>query len=51
VKIDTKKLLVVEDQLLDPCTLEELREELPDNTPRYIVLSWEYHHKADGRIS
>ncbi|CAG8600135.1 9829_t:CDS:2 [Gigaspora margarita] len=42
LKIDMAKLLVIEDVLYDDISLEDLIEELPENTPRYIVLSYEY---------
>jgi len=34
----------------DSISLEELAEELPENSPRYVVLSYELDHK-DGRTS
>ncbi|CAJ0651680.1 13904_t:CDS:2 [Entrophospora sp. SA101] len=46
LKIDRENLVVVEDEIHDDITLEELVEELPENAPRYIVLSYE-----DGRKS
>nr|CAG8452173.1 14884_t:CDS:10 [Entrophospora candida] len=46
IKIDRENLVVVEDEIHDDITLEELVEELPENAPRYIVLSYE-----DGRKS
>ncbi|RIA88045.1 hypothetical protein C1645_695479, partial [Glomus cerebriforme] len=50
VKIDREKLLVVEDEQYDNISLEELVEELPETSPRYIVLSYELLHN-DGRKS
>ncbi|RIB12789.1 hypothetical protein C2G38_1785715 [Gigaspora rosea] len=50
LKIDMAKLLVIEDVLYDDISLEDLVEELPENTPRYIVLSYELSHR-DGRKS
>ncbi|CAG8496991.1 7280_t:CDS:2 [Funneliformis caledonium] len=50
LKIDRENLLVIEDELYDNITLEELVEELPENSPRYIVLSYELLHN-DGRKS
>ncbi|KAI0301998.1 hypothetical protein BC826DRAFT_986521 [Russula brevipes] len=35
---------------LDNVTLEDLGEELPEASPRYVVLSYNLEHK-DGRIS
>ncbi|KAI8600027.1 hypothetical protein EDD21DRAFT_378248 [Dissophora ornata] len=40
-KIDKNKLLIEEDEDEDSLTLEELADLLPENTPRYIVLSFE----------
>nr|KAJ3420796.1 hypothetical protein HK105_005252 [Polyrhizophydium stewartii] len=54
LKIDVPTLTVgegvVQDEYLDNTTLEEVQENLPDSTPRFIVLSYEMRHK-DGRIS
>ncbi|CAB4427387.1 unnamed protein product [Rhizophagus irregularis] len=50
LKIDREKLLVMEDEQYDNISLEELIEELPENSPRYIVLSYELLHD-DGRKS
>jgi len=41
---------VVEDKLFDDISIENLVEQLPENSPRYIVLSYELNHK-DGRRS
>ncbi|KAF8930224.1 hypothetical protein BGZ58_008371 [Dissophora ornata] len=49
-KIDKNKLLIEEDEDEDSLTLEELADLLPENTPRYIVLSFELKHE-DGRLS
>lgn len=40
-KIDPVKLLIVEDEDEESITMEDLAELLPENTPRYIVLSFE----------
>ncbi|CAG8449222.1 17967_t:CDS:2 [Rhizophagus irregularis] len=40
----------MEDEQYDNISLEELIEELPENSPRYIVLSYELLHD-DGRKS
>ena len=50
VKIDKKQLLMQKDELLDPTTPDELAEELPEHSPRFVVLSYELKH-ADGRVS
>lgn len=49
-KIDKGKLLLHKEEVLDPITPEELEEELPENTPRFVVLSCELRHD-DGRVS
>ncbi|KAG0275237.1 hypothetical protein BGZ96_003874 [Linnemannia gamsii] len=49
-KIDKNKLLIVEDEDEDNLSIEDLAELLPENTPRYIVLSYELKHD-DGRQS
>lgn len=49
-KIDKKKLLLEEEDLLDPTTPDELAEELPEHSPRFVILSYELHH-SDGRVS
>ncbi|CAG8454209.1 9414_t:CDS:10 [Paraglomus occultum] len=50
LKIDRERLCIVEDQVYDEITLEDLVEELPETSPRYIVLSYELTHN-DGRKS
>ncbi|KAF9945075.1 hypothetical protein BGZ72_001678 [Mortierella alpina] len=49
-KIDKNKLLVEEDEDLELESLDELAETLPENTPRYVVVSYELKHD-DGRVS
>ncbi|CAO3568592.1 unnamed protein product [Mortierella alpina] len=49
-KIDKNKLLIEEDEDLELEALEELAETLPENTPRYVVVSYELNHD-DGRVS
>jgi hypothetical protein len=50
IKINRSKLIMEEDELYEDTTIEELAEELPENSPRYVVLSYALTHK-DGRIS
>ncbi|KXS19718.1 hypothetical protein M427DRAFT_131715 [Gonapodya prolifera JEL478] len=40
LKIDMQKLCIVEDKHLEGTTLEDLADELPENSPRYIILSY-----------
>ncbi|KAF9916635.1 hypothetical protein FBU30_001240 [Linnemannia zychae] len=49
-KIDKDKLLIVEDEDEENVSIEDLAELLPENTPRYVVLSFELKHD-DGRLS
>ncbi|CAO3615934.1 unnamed protein product [Cunninghamella echinulata] len=50
LKIDKKKLLIEEDEVYENISVEDLVEELPENTPRYIILSYELKH-SDGRTN
>ena len=50
VKIDAKKLLVVEDQYLEDTSIDAIVEELPETSPRFICLNHMYTTK-DGRTS
>ncbi|KAG2019923.1 hypothetical protein CC2G_005315 [Coprinopsis cinerea AmutBmut pab1-1] len=50
IKINKAKLAMEEVEQLDDISIEELAEELPENSPRYVVLSYELEHK-DGRKS
>ncbi|KAF9580170.1 hypothetical protein BGW38_003294 [Lunasporangiospora selenospora] len=49
-KIDKNKLVIEEDENEDSISIEELAELLPDNAPRYVILSFELNHD-DGRVS
>ncbi|KAI9478880.1 MAG: glia maturation factor beta [Benjaminiella poitrasii] len=48
LKIDKKSLKIVEDEVHDNISIEDLVEDLPENTPRFIILSYELKHD-DGR--
>ncbi|KAJ3009945.1 hypothetical protein HKX48_007662 [Thoreauomyces humboldtii] len=50
LKIDVPALKVVFDELLEDVSIEDVAEILPDNTPRFLVMSYELKHK-DGRVS
>lgn len=50
IKINKAKLIMEEVEQFDNITVEELAEELPENSPRYVVLSYELIHN-DGRKS
>ncbi|TPX34864.1 hypothetical protein SmJEL517_g02633 [Synchytrium microbalum] len=50
LKIDPKQLMIVEDETHENVTIDDLASELPDTSPRYIVLSYENKHD-DGRVS
>lgn len=52
VKCDKKTLTVVEDSAVPSFdTLEDLADDLPSNSPRYIVVSYELTDPKDGRVS
>lgn len=50
VKINKQKLVMEEVEQFDNISIEELAEELPENSPRFVVISHELNH-ADGRKS
>ncbi|KZO97875.1 glia maturation factor beta [Calocera viscosa TUFC12733] len=50
VKINKAKLIMEEQEQFDSISLEDLSEELPENSPRFVLLSYELHHR-DGRKS
>ncbi|ESK89846.1 glial maturation factor [Moniliophthora roreri MCA 2997] len=50
IKINKQKLIMEEVEQFDNISIEELAEELPENSPRYVVLSHELKH-SDGRTS
>ncbi|KAF7796700.1 hypothetical protein EIP86_007883 [Pleurotus ostreatoroseus] len=50
VKINKQKLVMEEVEQFDNISIEDLGEELPENSPRYVVLSYELNH-SDGRKS
>ncbi|XP_037632423.1 glia maturation factor gamma [Sebastes umbrosus] len=50
IKIDMEKQLVILEKELQDISLDELREELPERQPRFIVYSYKYSHD-DGRVS
>jgi hypothetical protein len=50
LKIDVDTLVVIPDTQLSATSIEEIAEELPDNTPRFLVLSYPLPGE-DGRIS
>ncbi|KAJ3416827.1 hypothetical protein HDV05_008412 [Chytridiales sp. JEL 0842] len=49
-KIDVGSLTLVKDQLLDNATFDDIQEEVPDSSPRYLVISYKFNH-PDGRVS
>lgn len=50
LKIDSAKQLITLDQKLEDCDPDEIRDELPTQQPRYIVISYVHVHD-DGRLS
>ncbi|PVU88415.1 hypothetical protein BB559_002411 [Furculomyces boomerangus] len=49
-KIDRKKLLIVPDKVLTGVSIEDVVDELPDDSPRYLTLSYKMI-TGDGRAS
>lgn len=50
IKINKSKLVMEKVEQFDEISIDELAEELPENAPRYVVLSHELNH-PDGRKS
>lgn len=50
IKINKAKLIMEEVEQFDNISIEELAEELPENSPRYVMLSYQLNHQ-DGRTS
>ncbi|KAG8217855.1 hypothetical protein J3R82DRAFT_6021 [Butyriboletus roseoflavus] len=50
IKINKNALIMEEQEQFDSISIEELAQELPENSPRYVVLSYELKHR-DGRTS
>ncbi|XP_078023137.1 glia maturation factor gamma [Epinephelus lanceolatus] len=50
MKIDMEKHLVILDKECEDISPDDLREELPERQPRFIVYSYKYVHD-DGRVS
>ncbi|TIA69979.1 hypothetical protein E3P77_03488 [Wallemia ichthyophaga] len=50
VKINKQKLCLEVDERLENISVEELADELPENAPRYVVISYPLKH-ADGRLA
>ncbi|XP_068601489.1 glia maturation factor gamma [Brachionichthys hirsutus] len=50
IKIDMRKQLVILEEEYEDISLDDLREELPERQPRFIVYSYKHVHD-DGRVS
>ncbi|XP_072895971.1 glia maturation factor beta isoform X1 [Hemitrygon akajei] len=50
MKIDQEQHMVILDEQYEDISPEELRNELPEHQPRFVVYSYRYTH-SDGRIS
>ncbi|EIW73133.1 hypothetical protein TREMEDRAFT_25515, partial [Tremella mesenterica DSM 1558] len=50
IKIIKAKLTMAVDEEFSDLSIEEIAEELPENSPRYVIISHELKHR-DGRIS
>jgi len=49
LKIDQERMEFVIEETLKDCTVEDIRNELPAQHPRFIIIS--YQKQRDGRIS
>jgi len=50
VKINKQQLLLEKEDEFDAISLDELQEELPEHSPRFVLLSYARQHE-DGRTS
>uniref|UniRef100_UPI001EAF7EDC glia maturation factor gamma-like n=1 Tax=Oncorhynchus gorbuscha TaxID=8017 RepID=UPI001EAF7EDC len=50
MKIEMEKQLVILEEEYEDISLDDLRNELPERQPRFIVYSYKYVH-TDGRVS
>ncbi|XP_063040416.1 glia maturation factor beta isoform X2 [Engraulis encrasicolus] len=50
MKIDKDKQLVILDEEHEDITPDDLKDELPERQPRFVVYSYKYVHD-DGRVS
>ncbi|XP_051942026.1 glia maturation factor beta [Hippocampus zosterae] len=50
MKIDQDKHLVILDEELENIPFDDLKDELPERQPRFVVYSYKYHHD-DGHVS
>ena len=51
MKIDRERQLLICDEVLDDISTEELRDELPEHQPRFVVYSFPLDHGDQGRVS
>lgn len=51
MKIDPGRQVLFCEEVLDDITTEELREELPERQPRFVVYSFRLDHEDAGRVS
>eukprot|EP00092_Neocalanus_flemingeri_P001930 GFUD01002061.1.p1 GENE.GFUD01002061.1~~GFUD01002061.1.p1 ORF type:complete len:142 (+),score=56.47 GFUD01002061.1:126-551(+) len=50
MKVDKDKQMIIEEEKLEDCSVDELRESLPTHQPRFIAYSFCHNH-SDGRVS
>jgi hypothetical protein len=50
IKVDRDTMTLVVEETLEDCTIEEIRNELPAQQPRFVIISYEMKH-SDGRNS
>ncbi len=51
MKIDTATHTLVEDEVMEDVTAEELRDALPEHQPRFAIYSFKLDHGDAGRVS
>ncbi|XP_071454557.1 glia maturation factor [Hetaerina americana] len=50
MKVDREKQMICIDEIMEDVSVDELRENLPEHQPRYVVFCYKMEH-GDGRIS
>eukprot|EP01112_Ceratiomyxa_fruticulosa_P011684 TRINITY_DN3195_c0_g1_i1.p1 TRINITY_DN3195_c0_g1~~TRINITY_DN3195_c0_g1_i1.p1 ORF type:complete len:139 (+),score=18.14 TRINITY_DN3195_c0_g1_i1:178-594(+) len=50
LKINPRAMVVEKDSILEKVSIEDIAQELPDSSPRYIIYSFKYT-RPDGRMS
>ena len=51
MKVDTQSQEIILDEEIEQIEdVDELRDNIPDTQPRYVLISWQIKH-SDGRVS